>query len=175
VTRPQVEKTVNKDHYGYGWWVKGNEYPDMFEAVGRGGQRINVWPAKDLVLVFTGGEFEPGDLANFILQAIRSDDNLPFNPDSVAKLERRLTQATKPPTAQKPPKLPRAASRISDKLFTLSTMFPYAVLAKDKSWQPGPYPGVELMILHKHASTGGVVVLRRFKVGCTVPAHTQGS
>lgn len=52
-------------------------------------------------------------------------------------------------------------------------MFPYVALAKDKTWQPGPYEGVELMILHKHADTGGVVVLRKFKAGITVPAHTH--
>ena len=58
-TRAQVARTTSHDHYGYFWWVKGEDFPGMFEAVGRGGQRINVWPAKDLVLVFTGGEFEP--------------------------------------------------------------------------------------------------------------------
>ena len=42
-------------------------------------------------------------------------------------------------------------------------MFPYVALSKDKAWQPGPYEGVELMILHKNESTGGVVVLRKFK------------
>jgi ChrR-like protein with cupin domain len=52
-------------------------------------------------------------------------------------------------------------------------MFPYVALAKDKAWQPGPYEGVELMILHKHESTGGVVVLRKFKSGYTIPAHTH--
>ena len=50
-------------------------------------------------------------------------------------------------------------------------MFPYVALAKDKTWQPGPYAGVELMILHKNEATGGVVVLRKFKAGVTVPAH----
>jgi hypothetical protein len=119
-TRPHVEKTVNKDHYGYGWWVKGNDYPGMFEAVGRGGQRINVWPGKDLVLVFTGGEFEPGDLAKFILQAIKADDSLPANPESVAKLKRQLIQAAKPPPAEKPPKLPSAAARVSTRIISLS-------------------------------------------------------
>ena len=34
-------------------------------------------------------------------------------------------------------------------------MFQYVALAKDKSWQPGPYEGVELMVLHKHEDTGG--------------------
>jgi len=52
-------------------------------------------------------------------------------------------------------------------------MFPYVALAKEKIWQPGPYDGVELMVLHKHADTGGVVVLRKFKAGYTIPAHTH--
>jgi len=29
------------------------------------------------------------------------------------------------------------------------------------------------MMLHKNESTGGVVVLRKFKAGCTIPAHTH--
>jgi quercetin dioxygenase-like cupin family protein len=52
-------------------------------------------------------------------------------------------------------------------------MFPYVAMPKDKSWQPGPYAGVELMVLHKHEDTGGVVVLRKFKAGHTIPAHTH--
>ncbi len=52
-------------------------------------------------------------------------------------------------------------------------MFPYVALAKDKAWQPGPYEGVELMILHKHEATGGLVVLRKFKGGHTIPAHAH--
>src|SRR5688572_2419252 len=55
----------------------------------------------------------------------------------------------------------------------MSAMFPYIALAKDKTWQPGPYEGVELMILHKNETTGGVVVLRKFKAGHTIPAHTH--
>jgi quercetin dioxygenase-like cupin family protein len=52
-------------------------------------------------------------------------------------------------------------------------MFQYTALAKDKQWIPGPYPGVELMILHKNEATGGVTVLRKFHSGVTVPAHTH--
>ena len=52
-------------------------------------------------------------------------------------------------------------------------MFPYVSLTKDKTWQPGPYDGVELMLLHKHETTGGVAVLRKFKAGHTIPAHTH--
>ena len=52
-------------------------------------------------------------------------------------------------------------------------MFPYTALAKDKSWLPGPYAGVELMVLHRHETTGGVTVLRKFHAGTTIPAHTH--
>jgi quercetin dioxygenase-like cupin family protein len=52
-------------------------------------------------------------------------------------------------------------------------MFPYIALAKEKTWQPGPYPGVELLVLHKNEVTGGVAVLRKFHAGITVPAHVH--
>jgi quercetin dioxygenase-like cupin family protein len=50
-------------------------------------------------------------------------------------------------------------------------MFPYVALAKDKKWMPGPYSGVELIILHRNEATGGVTILRKFAAGVTVPAH----
>jgi quercetin dioxygenase-like cupin family protein len=52
-------------------------------------------------------------------------------------------------------------------------MFQYITTAEEKSWQPGPYPGVELLILRKDELTGGVTVLRKFSAGATVPAHTH--
>jgi quercetin dioxygenase-like cupin family protein len=52
-------------------------------------------------------------------------------------------------------------------------MFSYLTHADDKPWQPGPYAGVELKILHKNNATGGAVVLRKFHAGVTVPAHTH--
>jgi quercetin dioxygenase-like cupin family protein len=50
-------------------------------------------------------------------------------------------------------------------------MFSYTALAQERKWQPGPYEGVELLVLHKNETTGGVTVLRKFKAGTTVPAH----
>jgi quercetin dioxygenase-like cupin family protein len=52
-------------------------------------------------------------------------------------------------------------------------MFPYITNAQEKQWQPGPYEGVELLLLRKDESTGGVAVLRKFKAGATIPAHTH--
>jgi CubicO group peptidase (beta-lactamase class C family) len=120
-TRAHVERTSNADHYGYSWWVKGKDYPGMFEAVGRGGQRINVWPAKDLVLVFTGGGFEPGDLAPFILKSLKSDDKLPANTQAQGELRRRIAEAAKPPAARPVPKPPPIAGLISGKTFNVTT------------------------------------------------------
>jgi quercetin dioxygenase-like cupin family protein len=50
-------------------------------------------------------------------------------------------------------------------------MFQYTALARDKSWKPGPYPGVELLVLHTNETTGGLTVLRKFHAGATIPAH----
>src|SRR5688572_4696986 len=50
-------------------------------------------------------------------------------------------------------------------------MFPYIAATGIKQWQAGPYPGVELMFLHRNDQTGGVTVLRKFHAGVTVPAH----
>ena len=52
-------------------------------------------------------------------------------------------------------------------------MFPYVALSENQKWMPGPYSGVELMLLHKNELTGGVTVLRRFCAGVTVPAHVH--
>jgi CubicO group peptidase (beta-lactamase class C family) len=120
-TRAHVERTSNKDHYGYFWWVKGKDYPGMFEAVGRGGQRINVWPAKEMVVVFTGGGFEPGDLAPFILKAIKSENSLPLNQQSLARLNERIDAATKAPFPRPHAKMPPLAEQVSGKAFDLTT------------------------------------------------------
>ena len=50
-------------------------------------------------------------------------------------------------------------------------MFPYTLDASEQSWAPGPYPGVELLVLHETPGTKGVTVLRKFKAGTVVPAH----
>jgi hypothetical protein len=93
----------------------------MFEAVGRGGQRINVWPAKDMVMVFTGGEFEPGDLARFVLRALRPEQSLPANPEASSKLRDRIIAATKPSHPQLVKKAPNASADISGKMIRMST------------------------------------------------------
>ena len=54
---------------------------------------------------------------------------------------------------------------------TVETMFQHVSDAEATPWRPGPYPGVELKLLHRDEATGGVTVLRRFAANTTVPAH----
>jgi hypothetical protein len=119
-TRAHVTRTSNQDGYGYYWWVKGADFPGMYEAVGRGGQRITVWPAKQMVIVFTGGGFEPGDLAGFILKALQSDHALPANSEAQRRLELKLADAKKPPTPGSIVKSPPIASQVSGKKYILT-------------------------------------------------------
>lgn len=85
------------EKYGYGLWIQPDRQPQLFEANGRGGQRISVTPDKNVVVVFTGGEFEPGDIGDFILRSIKSDQALPENPSAAARLATAVRDAATPP------------------------------------------------------------------------------
>jgi CubicO group peptidase (beta-lactamase class C family) len=64
--------------YGYSWWIN-TARPPIFEAVGRGGQRISVLPKENMVVVFTGGGADTDQIAPFLFRAIRSDTAIPNN------------------------------------------------------------------------------------------------
>jgi CubicO group peptidase (beta-lactamase class C family) len=175
-TQKHVEHTVNKDHYGYAWWVKGEDYPGMFEAVGRGGQRINVWPAKEMVLVFTGGEFEPGDLAKYILKAMKSEQSLTANPEAVAKLKEQMLAAAKPPARKTVRKLPAAAGRVSGRTIKFSSnTFGLRELTLEFDDSPEARAGL-LMGSHREQFVVGLDGVDRFSPSSLVnlPAASKG-
>ena len=89
--------------YGYGFWVYPQRNPVEYEALGRGGQRITVTPAQNRVVVFTGGEFEPGDIGKFIGESIKSAQHLPENPAGQAHLVAAVSAAARPPEARVTP------------------------------------------------------------------------
>jgi CubicO group peptidase (beta-lactamase class C family) len=105
--------------YGYGLWIYPDRSPPIFEGLGRGGQRISVVPAKNLVVVFTGGEFEPGDIGQFIGRAIQSDRALPENPAGEARLATAVRAATQPPAARPVTTAPTQARVISGRTYAL--------------------------------------------------------
>jgi CubicO group peptidase (beta-lactamase class C family) len=105
------------DQYGYGFWVHPDRKPPEFEALGRGGQRVSVLPEKNLVVVFTGGEFEPGDIGKFIGQSIKSDKPIPENPAGAALLAKAIDEATRPPVVQPVAPEPTISKAISGKSY----------------------------------------------------------
>jgi CubicO group peptidase (beta-lactamase class C family) len=115
-TRVHARTGGNSD-YGYGWWVRPKD--KLYEAVGRGGQRITVLPELNLVAVETGGGFEPGDVGALLIPAIKSDRPLTVNPAGVARLEAALRTSTLPLVSRPVPPLPRMAARVSGKTYEM--------------------------------------------------------
>jgi len=105
--------------YGYGWWLPGSEFPGLFEARGRGGQFIVVWPRLNLVAVLTGGGYNRDEPARLLVSAFRSDRPLPENPGAYAELQERIQQATRGPDPVAVPPLPETARRVSGVTYLL--------------------------------------------------------
>jgi len=99
--------------YGYGFWIYPDRNPPLYEALGRGGQRISVVPSENLIAVFTGGEFEPGDIGKFISAALKSDAPIPENAAARSRLTAAIAAATRPPPARALVVEPSLASAIS--------------------------------------------------------------
>lgn len=110
----------NGEGYGYLWWMPA-EPPGVVEARGRGGQRIIIWPEKNIVIVFTGGGFEPGTVGPYLIAALKSDKPLPKNPEGTARLARCIERAASPPAARPGERapLPKKAEDISGKQYVL--------------------------------------------------------
>jgi len=104
------------ERYGYLWWSP-DENPGLIEARGRGGQRIIFSRQKNVVVVFTGSGFEPGDIGTFLTPALRSDQSLPANPEGYQLLKSKIEAAAKSPEPKPVPRLPAVAQEISGKTY----------------------------------------------------------
>lgn len=120
-TRAQVSVPKGDADFGYGWWSLKGKYAGLYEARGRGGQFITVAPARDTVVVFTGGFYDRDQLAGLLMAAIKSDGPLPENPAGGARLERSLATATMAPAPLPVPPLPARARGISGQTYRFET------------------------------------------------------
>jgi CubicO group peptidase (beta-lactamase class C family) len=110
--------------YGYLWWTDPDK--EWYAALGRGGQHIFVYPAENLVVVFTAdlpytnnADLIPLQalLDQYILPAVKSDQPLPENSKGLARLTAR-TETLSQPQKVPPPPLPATATSISGKTYT---------------------------------------------------------
>ncbi|HTP11687.1 MAG TPA: serine hydrolase [Anaerolineae bacterium] len=115
----------DKKEYGYLWWI--DPQGKWYAALGRSGQHIFVYPAENLVVVFTADLPFTHDadliplqelLDQYILPAVQSDKPLPAHPDSAARLTAEV-QALAQPQRTTPPPLPAIATQISGKTYQL--------------------------------------------------------
>lgn len=107
--------------YGYQWWVLAGAFAGVYEARGRSGQAIIVWPDKDVVAVFTGRGLDVrGEVAPVLVAALMSDTALDANPEAFARLTESIRNASEPPPAKSVPPLPPKAAEISGKVYGLA-------------------------------------------------------
>lgn len=107
--------------YGYQWWVLAGAFDGVYEARGRSGQAIIVWPDKDVVAVFTGRGLDVrGEVAPVLVTALKSDSELDPNPDAFARLSEAIREASEPPVAKPVPGLPQTADEVSGKVYRLA-------------------------------------------------------
>lgn len=119
-TQPYLSTGPDGTGYGYQWWILAGELEGLYEAQGRGGQAIMVWPDKDVVAVFTGRGIDVrSDIAPLLAAALQSDEALEPNAEGFARLTQAIEEATKPPPAKPVPDLPPMAAAVSGKIYRL--------------------------------------------------------
>lgn len=104
--------------YGLSWWIN-TARPPIFEAVGRGGNRISLLPKENVVAVFTGGGADTDRIAPFLFRAIRSEKALPENPTGQRNLKQALNRCSSP-IVEAPNVTVRGFAKISGVTFSLS-------------------------------------------------------
>ena len=130
-------KTGLADDYGYGWWImQGDE--EAYAAIGRGGQRIQVYPQLNIVIVITAGGAEYDEIVAEIAPAVVDTKNpLKANPNGVAKLNTVIQEISQPPVAILVPPLPSTAREISGKTISFqSNPFQLKTVKLDFTEQP---------------------------------------
>jgi CubicO group peptidase (beta-lactamase class C family) len=116
----------DKKEYGYLWWI--DPQGKWYAALGRAGQHIFVYPAENLVVVFTSDLPFTNDadliplqelIDQYILPAVKFSRPLPANPDGLARLKAGIQALAQPPRTAPVP-LPAIATQISGETYTLS-------------------------------------------------------
>jgi CubicO group peptidase (beta-lactamase class C family) len=86
----------DKVSYGYGWWIdQSNAEMPIYEAVGRGGQRISVIPSLDTVVVLTSGGADSSTVASYLLRALTPENALAEAPARLSQLKSKVEAAAK--------------------------------------------------------------------------------
>jgi len=105
--------------YSYGWWVISGKLQGIYEANGRGGQHIIIWPEQNIIIVFTGGGFDQGIIAEHLIATISAQNALPENQAAFQHLQAIISQVKTEPAWLAMIQFPIVAQVISGKTLTL--------------------------------------------------------
>lgn len=145
-------KTGTESDYGYGWLLKTQGDQTLYEAVGRGGQRISVVPGKNIIVVLTGGGFQPGEVGQLIAAAVKSDSPLPESPGGVARLRELVEAAVKPPAPKAVKPLPPTAAKVSGKTYLFEPN-PLKLKSISLTFSPGATASVQIAFTDNRVET----------------------
>jgi CubicO group peptidase (beta-lactamase class C family) len=104
--------TPGGERYGYQWWVPRE---GMYEARGRGGQRLIVWPEQDLVIVMLGAGFDPAEIGRFIVAALNGA--LPEASETRRQLEERIATVARQRAPDSARPIPVLSHSVSGRIY----------------------------------------------------------
>ena len=108
---------VRGDHggMGYEWNVTNGPTGLQYGGTGRGAVVDRVAGLDMIVVSMAGGN--AGQIAQWVRQAVKSDQALPLNPSAQARLNERVNYARKPPAAGAASLIPPMAASISGAIY----------------------------------------------------------
>jgi len=118
-TTPRLSTPGGEADYGYGWWLARGRFEGVYEARGRGGQSITVWPQAEILLVTTGGGYSRDRVVDLLLPAVRSNGSLPQNLAALEDLGKAVATAALAPEPDPVEPLPREAEQISGRRYDM--------------------------------------------------------
>ena len=121
ISKEWIHKSITKQAdpgrmgggYGFGWWLANVGGLEEFGGNGRGGQKVAVWPEKDMIVIVTGGGYPANEVGPEIAKAIKSDQPLPSNPAGVQDMKAKVAEAAKAPAPTPLSDLPAMAKTVS--------------------------------------------------------------
>jgi hypothetical protein len=118
---PRLSTPYGGADYGYGWWLAKGNFKGVYEARGRGGQNITVWPQMGILLVTTGGGYDMDTIINALLPALSPSVPLPENPSAVKDLDTAVAAAAEAPEPEPVGILPATARSVSGRWFSIES------------------------------------------------------
>ena len=160
-------------HSGYGYWWWRIPASDGYVAAGWGGQRIGVFPRKDLVIVVTAAnQHHARYIFQQLYEGITPIDALDDKPAAFARLTALVNQLAKPGDA-KAPRIPETAASISGAKYRFSSN-PLSISSMTISFDQADTAQLEMQVDGRTLQTAvGLDGSYRVTPGVAIDSHRE--